>query len=559
MKAMYQSVNNEILSILISELPLKEMINNVVEVIHRTNHFAVAVRLKENGDFPYYAYAGFSEKFIIQENSLIAKSEGCTIGAAGTDNPCLECTCGLVVKGNSCDLLTEHGSFWTNKSFDLLNIPSEDDPRFRPRNRCVHAGYGSLAIIPIRAHGAIIGTLQLNEYRTGAFTHEIIKFFERVSLSLGIAIMRKQAEESLIDSEVFLKEVQTNAHIGGYKFDIIQNRWECNHVMSTIFGIDPSYDKTFENWVAVVHPDCRQMMANYMLEEVLGKRQPFNKEYRIKRINDGVERWVLGFGNLNFDEAGVPVSMVGTIMDITEKKIAEIERDFLIDRLTKRNVDLEQFSYIVSHNLRAPVANLIGLSDQLIDPLCPPEESRTLVEYICKSVSNLDGIIKDLNTVLNINNGMSEKRSVVSLTELTEDIKNHFGELLERERVQIISDFSEVNEVLTIKSYMFSLFFNLVSNSIKYRKQSADPIIEISTHRTDSKIVLVFRDNGIGIDLKLAQNKIFGLYKRFHTHVEGKGMGLFMTKTQVELLGGTLDVASEVEVGTTFKISFKSN
>jgi signal transduction histidine kinase len=126
--------------------------------------------------------------------------------------------------------------------------------------------------------------------------------------------------------------------------------------------------------------------------------------------------------------------------------------------------------------------------------------------------------------------------------------------LLRNEDVVIISDFSAVDEVLTLKSYLHSIFFNLISNSIKYRRHDVKPVIEIVSSKKENGIELLFRDNGLGIDMARKGEEIFGLYKRFHPHIEGKGVGLYMVKTQVETLGGRISLTSEVNKGTEFKI-----
>jgi len=113
-----------------------------------------------------------------------------------------------------------------------------------------------------------------------------------------------------------------------------------------------------------------------------------------------------------------------------------------------------------------------------------------------------------------------------------------------------------VDEITSLKAYMHSIFSNLISNSIKYRKPDEEPYIEINSRKEEGKIILTFKDNGLGIDLTTKSDKIFGLYNRFHSHVEGKGMGLFMVKTQVEALGGIITATSELNKGLEFTIVF---
>jgi signal transduction histidine kinase len=123
----------------------------------------------------------------------------------------------------------------------------------------------------------------------------------------------------------------------------------------------------------------------------------------------------------------------------------------------------------------------------------------------------------------------------------------------------ILWNFTEAEEIVTIKSYLHIIFFNLISNSLKYRQPTVPPMIKITSRKENDKIVLLFEDNGIGIDLSKVGEHVFGLYKRFHTDkADGKGMGLYMVKTQVESMGGKISISSEVNTGTQFRIEFNS-
>ena len=139
---------------------------------------------------------------------------------------------------------------------------------------------------------------------------------------------------------------------------------------------------------------------------------------------------------------------------------------------------------------------------------------------------------------------------------MVSDIKLSIGNIIKMENVMILADFHEANEIIAIKSYVYSIFYNLISNSIKYRRKDVQPVIIITSKMHERELELVFKDNGLGIDLDKRGDQVFGLYKRFHTFVEGKGMGLYLVKTQVETLGGVIGVKSEVNKGTEFIISF---
>jgi PAS domain S-box-containing protein len=244
--------------------------------------------------------------------------------------------------------------------------------------------------------------------------------------------------------------------------------------------------------------------------------------------------------------------------DITRRKKAEEERERMIEDMVQRNRDLEQFAFIISHNLRAPTANIIGFTDNLQDETISAKVRKKFLQGLSFSVLRLDTIIKDINKILQVKREADEKKELISFTKLVNDIFISIGNLIDKYRVRIKTEFSQVDEIYSLKGYMHSIFYNLITNSIKYQRPDEEPLIEISSRKENGKTILTFKDNGLGIDLKKRGDKVFGLYKRFHVHVEGKGMGLFMVKTQVELLGGKISIISEVNKGTEFKIEFKN-
>jgi PAS domain S-box-containing protein len=250
-------------------------------------------------------------------------------------------------------------------------------------------------------------------------------------------------------------------------------------------------------------------------------------------------------------------AVLGIIIDITEQKQIETERTKIIADIVQRNNDLEQFSYIVSHNLRAPVASILGLVNIRQTIETSVEDENLITEGLFKAAQNLDNVIRDINHILDLKHVLNEKRVTIKLEDLLTEVEMSIGDCINNGLVQIISDFSEAEEITTIKSYLYSIFYNLISNSIKYKRPRINAIIEISAVKKNNTILLKFKDNGLGIDLEKNDEYLFGLYKRFHYHTEGKGMGLFMVKTQVESLGGKITVISEVNKGSEFNIEFE--
>jgi len=250
--------------------------------------------------------------------------------------------------------------------------------------------------------------------------------------------------------------------------------------------------------------------------------------------------------------------MVGAMRDITDQKIQEAERDKITNDLIQRNKDLEQFAYIVSHNLRAPLANIKGLTSLVQIPDLKDEVFDESIHGLQVSVDKLDEVIMDLNFILQIKRDLNEKKEWVNFDTLIENIKIGIYNNLKKENTQIITHFENPKEMFTLKSYLFSIFLNLITNSIKYKSSNKNPIIEIKSAQKNDKIVFTYRDNGSGIDLVKNGDKVFGLYKKFNHDIEGKGMGLFMVKTQVEALGGKITIESEPFKGTLFTIIFEN-
>jgi PAS domain S-box-containing protein len=193
----YQNLSAEILGALNEPLGVRDAVERILAAIKRETGFdAVGIRLRSGDDFPYFVQNGFSADFLATENSLIGRDRNGKIG--------LECFCGLVLSGKTDPanpLFTKDGSFWTNNSLPLLDLPAGQAPGLHPRNNCIHQGYCSVALIPIRASGGIVGLLQLNDRRKDRFTLEQIHFFEGISASIGVALTRKQQEDALRESE----------------------------------------------------------------------------------------------------------------------------------------------------------------------------------------------------------------------------------------------------------------------------------------------------------------------------------------------------------------------
>lgn len=253
----------------------------------------------------------------------------------------------------------------------------------------------------------------------------------------------------------------------------------------------------------------------------------------------------------------VAVSLIGN--NHTERKEYETRLEMANKELMQQNEQLNQYSYIISHNLRAPIVTLLGLISIFNQIKNDPVEAEEVVAHITKSANHLDTVIKDLNHVLMV----SDQKSIMTSVDLDAEfdivqflLKNE----IELSNAKIESDFSACPVIYSIKSYIHNILFNLLSNAVKYKKQNIAPHIIVRSYKHSSGFQCIeFTDDGIGVDLEKFKDKIFGFYKRFHSHVEGKGLGLHLIKKQVDVLGGRIEVESVVNHGTTFRVLFPAH
>ncbi|PWA10854.1 PAS domain-containing sensor histidine kinase [Flavobacterium laiguense] len=244
--------------------------------------------------------------------------------------------------------------------------------------------------------------------------------------------------------------------------------------------------------------------------------------------------------------------------DVTEEKELEKEKEQLIQELTKNNKDLKQFSYITSHNLRAPLSNLTGLLNLIKDISIEDEELKEIITGFNKSTHLLNETINDLAKVITIRDNSAIQNEEALIKNVFQNIFNQLRFQIESHKPELNINFGDITTIYTHKAYFESIILNLLTNAIKYRSEDRKLIIEITGAKINNTIVITVKDNGIGINLERHKDKIFGLYQRFHNHPDSKGLGLYLVKSQIESMGGTISIESEVNKGTTFTLTFKA-
>jgi PAS domain S-box-containing protein len=358
------------------------------------------------------------------------------------------------------------------------------------------------------------------------------------------------ALEKLSKSETIFRKIVETSQEGVWLHDDNNKTVFVNPKFTRIFGYSAK-EMEYKNINDLIHPSFHDLVKTKTESRTIG----ISDTYEILCVaKNGTQIWVQVSASPIWNENKKYAGSLAMLSDITARKINEFEREKITNDLIQRNKNMEQFSYIVSHNLRAPLANILGCAELIKHGHVSNEELANITNGIVTSAQQLDEVIKDLNQILQIKNPLIEKRETVNLNEIVREIKNTIYDTVSLDNVTLKTEFDEVDKINSIKRFIYSIFYNLIHNSIKYQNPLVKPVIEIKSEQMDKGIKLTFKDNGSGIDLDKEGDKIFGLYKRFHQNTEGKGIGLFMVKTQVETIGGNIQIASELNKGTQFTI-----
>jgi PAS domain S-box-containing protein len=311
------------------------------------------------------------------------------------------------------------------------------------------------------------------------------------------------------------------------------------------WGLHCSTDNNYLDYLMDGKSDPEVLLALEGVTSVLSKTEAsFQMECHCSCLQKWFLMSVRGYGS-------DVVKVVLRFVDITDSKNNELQLTRLVSELTNRNNEHMQFNYIVSHNLRSPIAQLIGLCNIISFPSIQDEEKERAIQYIKKSAHKMDDLVKDLSDVLSSRSTIHQVKENVSFDPILESILDSLYIQIKDTHAEIKVQMDQnAKGIYTVKHYLESILYNLISNAIKYRSQDRLPKIRLSFKRVENFMMITVSDNGIGINLEMHSKKVFGLYHRFHEHIEGKGLGLYMTKTQVESLGGSITIKSRPNEGT---------
>ncbi len=307
-------------------------------------------------------------------------------------------------------------------------------------------------------------------------------------------------------------------------------------------------------WIDHVHPDDREKMVQYLSKNLIKKKQ-LDSEYRMF-AKDGSIVWIRDIVSV-VEEHGQPVKLRGIMIDITTQKQADVALNHSFNLVTEQNKRLLNFSYIVSHNLRSHASNIQGIT-QLIENAQSEQERDEMIQLLKTVADNLNETLLNLNNVVNIQSSIDIVVEPLNLNDYIKRALSTLNAQILDKKVSIINKVDESALINYNRAYLDSILLNLFSNAIRYSHPEREPVISLTCFEESGQQVLRVSDNGIGIDLKKYGDKMFGMYQTFNGNSDARGYGLFITKNQIEAMGGKIEVESQLNKGTTFKIYFKS-
>ena len=301
-------------------------------------------------------------------------------------------------------------------------------------------------------------------------------------------------------------------------------------------------------------PETDPAMVSY-IQERMQRHMPFSATI-LNYKKSGKKLWFAMDTTPIYNEAGQLTQFVTIQQDITFRKEVEASQAAMTQDLYRHNRDLQQFTYVISHNLRAPLANALGLATMLTKMDKNSGVFATALTNLRQSMVQADDVLKDLNLVLSIR----DKKDMLALEplalkEVCEQAINNLDDALQECGGRVALDIKDKLMTRGNRAYLYSIFYNLLCNSIKYRSEERTLQVDIMCCTgAHGGPTITFTDNGSGFDMFKAGSDVFQLYKRFHTNQRGRGIGLFLVKTHVEAMGGKIEVTSEVNFGTRFTI-----
>ncbi|WP_179374498.1 sensor histidine kinase [Winogradskyella wichelsiae] len=363
----------------------------------------------------------------------------------------------------------------------------------------------------------------------------------------------KNAKELAFKEQQLRKTFET-ALIGMAIVDLEGNWIDVNNSLCNILGYNKVEIKKL-TFMDLTHPEDLRRDHQALMRMIKGELDDYEIEKRYISKN-GETVWAQLSVSIVKDNLGQPEHFVAQINNVTQIKKNRKKVSQLLETTKNQNKRLLNFAHIVSHNLRSHYGNLDMLLD-IVKIDLPETTNNEIFPLVELAVSHLGETLTNLNEVAAINVQKDLKTEPLNLLNSFQGALSSISALIRESKTTVSIDIDTDLFILGVPAYLDSIILNFLTNAIKYKKATEPAKIEIKTNISNDFVVLEIKDHGQGIDLKKYGDKLFGMYKTFHRHEDSRGLGLFITKNQIEAIGGKVEVSSIVNEGTTFFISLK--
>ncbi|MEI6285525.1 MAG: response regulator [Bacillota bacterium] len=576
----FAEMGRDIMRVLNESGVFADSVQEIIKLLKtRTGFDAIGIRLQAGDDFPYFSQTGFSEKFLRSEQSLLAHSPDGSVCRKPDGTIALECTCGLVLTGNSGPdggLLTKGGSFFTNDAFSLLELSAAQDLRFQPHNQCIYQGYASVALVPIRTADKIVGLIQFNDRRKGRFNREVIEQLEEIATHIGEALLRRQTEQEIEQSHSLITAALEATAEG---ILVIDNE-----------GRITRYNRMFaEMWqmpAALQELNQHEPILDYALSQLTAPKE-FAAKIRELQGKTGLTRIdIVQFtdGRI-FERNSQPlllgeqvVGRVWSFKDVTLQKRTEqklIESNYQLTQSVQvakklavqaeaANAAKSNFVANVSHEIRTPMNGIIGCIN-LLEHTEINDEQFELLQTIKESSDVLLAVINDVLDFSRIEASQLYFESIAfDLRATVEGAVRTFAARAREKNLElsILMRADAPEFVIGDPTRLKQVLINLVGNAIKFTN---DGYVFVELQVIDSspefcRMQFMVRDTGIGIPSGVLA-KLFRPFQQADDSTTrahgGTGLGLVICKSMVEAMGGVISAESVSGKGSVFSFELE--
>ncbi|GAB5539870.1 MAG: hypothetical protein Salg2KO_19730 [Salibacteraceae bacterium] len=350
-------------------------------------------------------------------------------------------------------------------------------------------------------------------------------------------------------TRILLQRTSEVARIGTWEANLDQESLKWSEMTRTIHEVSDNYEPTLESGINFYKEGYSRDKIQEVFNKAISDGAYYDEELEIVTAKENV-RWVRAIG-IPYMKNGKCTRVNGTFQDIDERKRSEKAIHELLEKTSEQNKRLHDFAHITSHNLRSHSGNISTLLDFFIND--HPEIVNTELFKMIKSASDsLTTTVSNLTDITLMNSSSELLLVPLDLHASITRAQDNLAGLLNEANIEFINNVSKSQMVLGIPAYVDSILNNLISNSIKYRNPAVESKIIVDAKIRGAQIEVIFSDNGIGMDMSKTKDRVFGFNQTFHRNKDSKGIGLYITKSHIDSMGGEITVDSEVNKGTTF-------